>query len=90
MTCAHCFDDEDVGHDGEDVVVGGKGSQPVDGKVMNPDDEDREVDWENPEHEDEETVDVVVEVVVVARTLNGCVSVLRLKSRRAVAYCFLC
>lgn len=90
MTCAHCFDDEDVGHDGENVVVGGKGSQPVDGKVVDPDDEDREVDRENPEHQDEETVDVVVEVVIVARTLNVCVSVSRLKSRRVIAYCFLC
>lgn len=90
MTCAHCFDDEDVGHDGENVVVGGKGSQPVDGKVVDPDDEDREVDRENPEHQDEETVDVVVEVVIVARTLNVCVSVPRLKSRRVIAYCFLC
>jgi len=90
VTCAHCFDDEDVGHDGENVVVGGKGSQPVDGKVVDPDDEDREIDREDPEHEDEKTVDVIVEVVVVARTLNLCVSVLKLKSSRAIAYCFLC
>lgn len=48
MTCAHGLDDEDVGHDGENVVVGGKGGQPVDGKVVDPDDEDREVDRENP------------------------------------------
>jgi hypothetical protein len=65
----HCFDDENVRHDGEDVVVGGKGCEPVDCEVVHPDDEDGEVDRENPEHEDQQTVDVVVEVVVVAGPL---------------------
>ena len=90
MAGAHGFDDENVGHDGEDVMMRGERSEPVDGEVVDPDDEDREIDREDPEHEDEETVDVIVEVVVVARTLNLCVSVLKLKSSRAIAYCFLC
>jgi hypothetical protein len=70
----HGFDNEDVGHDGEDVVMRGKGCEPVDGKIVNPDDEDRKVDGEDPEHEYEQTVDVVVEVVVVAGSLWECVS----------------
>jgi len=45
----------------------------MDGEIVDPDDEDGEVDGENPEHEDQETVDVVVEVVVVARSLGECV-----------------
>ena len=52
VACAHRLDDEDVGHDGEDVVVRGKGGEPVDGEVVDPDDEDREVDGEDPKHED--------------------------------------
>ena len=46
------FDEDEVGHDGEDVVVGGKGSEPVDGEVADPDEEDGDVDGENPEHEE--------------------------------------
>ena len=64
MASAHGFDDENVRHDGQDVVVRGKGRQPVHGEVVDPNDEDGEVDGENPEHEDEEGVRVVVEVVV--------------------------
>lgn len=44
MACRHGFDDEDVGHDGEDVVMRGKGREPVDGEVVHPDDKDGEVD----------------------------------------------
>ena len=46
----------------------------MDGEVVDPDDKDGEVDGEDPEHEDEETVDVVVEVIVIARSLSECVS----------------
>ena len=46
----------------------------MDGEVVDPDDKDGEVDGEDPEHEDEETVDVVIKVVVVARSLWECVS----------------
>lgn len=48
------FDEQDEGHDGEDVVVGGEGGEPVDGEVVDPDDENGEVDGEDPEHEDED------------------------------------
>lgn len=74
MAGRHSFDNENVWHDGEDVVVRGKWCEPVDGEIVNPDDEDGKVDGEDPQHEDEETVDVVVEVVVVARSLSECVS----------------
>lgn len=53
MASTHGFDDEDVGHDGEDVVVRGEGCKPMNGEIVNPDDEDWQVDRQDPEHEDE-------------------------------------
>lgn len=51
MAGRHCFDNEDVWHDGEDVVVRGKGCEPMDGEVVHPDHENGKVDGEDPEHE---------------------------------------
>ena len=42
---------------------------------MYPDDEDREIDRENPEHEDEDGMSVVVEIIVGSRSLSGHVSI---------------
>lgn len=44
------FDQEDEGHDGEDVVVGGERCQPVDRQVADPDNEDRDVYRQDPDH----------------------------------------
>lgn len=33
-------------------MVGGEGGKPVDGEVVGPDEEDRNVDGEDPDHED--------------------------------------
>jgi hypothetical protein len=38
------LDEEDEWHDGENVVVRGERSEPVHGEIMDPDDEDREID----------------------------------------------
>lgn len=51
MACRHGLNNEDVGHDGEDVVMRGKRCQPVDGEIVNPDDKDGKVDGKDPEHE---------------------------------------
>ena len=39
-------------------------------KVMNPHHEDRDVDRQHPEHEDEDGMCVVVEIIVGARSLR--------------------
>lgn len=44
------FHEDEIGHDGNDVVVRGERCQPVDGEVVDPDDEDGDVDGEDPEH----------------------------------------
>lgn len=44
------LDEDEVGHDGEDVVVGGERGEPVDGEVAGPDEEDGDVDGQDPEH----------------------------------------
>lgn len=72
MASAHGFDDENVRHDGEDIVVRREGCEPVDGKIVYPDNEDWQVDGQDPEHQDEYTVHVVIEIVVVARALRLC------------------
>lgn len=41
---------------------------------MHPDDEDGKVDWEYAEHENEDRVDVVVEIIMSPRAL--CLSVI--------------
>lgn len=53
MACAHGLDDEDIGHDGENVMMRGEGSEPVDGEVVDPDNEDGKIDRQDPEHENE-------------------------------------
>lgn len=44
--------------------MGGERGEPVDGEVVDPDDEGGKVDREDPEHEEEDAVSVVVEVDV--------------------------
>ncbi|KFY69794.1 hypothetical protein V499_09738 [Pseudogymnoascus sp. VKM F-103] len=49
------LDEEDERHDGEDVVVGGEGREPLHDDVVGPDNEDGEVDGgDGPEHEGED------------------------------------
>lgn len=48
------LDQEDERHDGKYIMVGRKRCKPVNGQVVNPDYEDREVDRENPEHENQD------------------------------------
>lgn len=55
-------------------MVGGEGRKPVNGQIMCPDDQDGEVDGEYAEHEDEDRVDVVVEIIMTPRAL--CLSVI--------------
>lgn len=38
------LDEDEIGHYGEDVVVGGERGEPVDGEVVGPDEEDHDVD----------------------------------------------
>lgn len=45
-------------------MVRGEGGEPVDGEVVDPDDEGGKVDGQDPEHEEEDRVRVVVEVDV--------------------------
>lgn len=47
---AQGFNEQDKRHDGEDVVVRRKGCQPMNSKISYPDYQDREVDWQDPEH----------------------------------------
>lgn len=37
-------------HDRQDIMVGGEWREPVDGEIMNPDDENREIYREDPKH----------------------------------------
>jgi len=48
--CTECLDKQDKWHNGENIMVGGEGCQPMDCKISNPDHEDGEVYWQNPEH----------------------------------------
>lgn len=50
---AHCFDNKDIWHDRQNVVMRRERGEPVNGKVVDPHDEDGDVDGEDPEHEDE-------------------------------------
>ena len=59
---AQRLDEQDVRHDGGDVVVGGERCEPVHGEVADPDHEDREVDGQDPEHYCENGMRVIVEV----------------------------
>ena len=46
------LDEDEVGHYGQDIMVGGERGEPVDGEVVDPNEEDRDVDREDPDHED--------------------------------------
>lgn len=56
-------------------MMGREGRKPVDGQVMCPDDQDGEVDWKYAEHENEDRVDVIVEIIMSPRPL--CLSVIK-------------
>lgn len=45
MTHAHYFHNKHQRQHGQQVMVRAEGSQPVDSKVVDPDDEHRHVDW---------------------------------------------
>lgn len=62
--------EKDEWHYRQDVMMGGEGCEPVHGEIADPDDEDWKVDWENPEHEDQDRVRIIVKVVVDVRTLG--------------------
>ena len=62
------LDEKDKWHDRENIVVRRKWSEPVNSQIVYPDDENGEIDRENPQHENEDRVDVVVKVVVGVRT----------------------
>ncbi len=51
-------------------MVGGKRGEPVDREVVGPDEEDHDVDGEDPNHEEEDGVGVVVKIVVGAGGLG--------------------
>lgn len=63
---AHDLYDEHQRQDRKQIVVRAEGRQPVDSKVVDPDDQHWHVDWKDPEHEDQHRGCVVVEVVVCA------------------------
>ena len=67
LTTGQSFDQKDKRHDRKDVVVRGEGCKPVNGQVVHPNHEDRKVYWEDPKHEDEDRMDIVVEVVICVR-----------------------
>ena len=50
-------------------MVGGERCEPVDGEIVGPDEEDGDVDGEDPYHEYEDGVCVVVEIIVGTRAL---------------------
>jgi hypothetical protein len=66
---AERFYEENVGHYGEDVVVGGEGCEPVHSEISYPDNEDGEVYGEDPQHEYQDGMGVVVEVIICVRVL---------------------
>ena len=44
--------------------------EPVNSKVVGPDDKDRDVDRQNPKHENKDRVRVVIEIIMSVRFLN--------------------
>jgi hypothetical protein len=45
-------------------MVRGEGCEPVNGKISYPDNEDWEVNWEYPKHQNEDRMCIVVEIVI--------------------------
>ena len=50
--------------------MGGERGEPVDGEVVGPDEEDHDVDGEDPDHEEEDRVGVIVEIMIGAGGLG--------------------
>ena len=69
-------------------MVGGEWGEPVDGEVVGPHEEDGDVDWEDPDHEDEDRVRVVVEIIVGPRALYTVRSMFDLGGTIRRAYSF--
>lgn len=55
-------------------MVGGEWCQPVYSQVVYPDHKDKNVDWENPEHECEYRVSIVEETRAFGQSLLSLVS----------------
>ena len=55
-------------------MMGGEWCEPVYGEIVCPDDEDWYVDGEDPDHEDEDGVGVVVEIIVGSASLFLCLA----------------
>lgn len=51
-------------------MVGGERGEPVNGEVVGPDEEDHDVDGQYPDHEEEDRVGVIVEIMVGAGGLG--------------------
>ena len=66
ITRAHRLNQQGIGQDGHKVMVRRKRSEPADGKIVYPDDEHGHVDGQDPKHEDEHGVCVIVEVGALA------------------------
>lgn len=69
LACAQCLDKQDNGENGKDVVEGGERGKPVHCEIACPDNENGKVDRENPDHENEDGVGVVVKAQVDSELL---------------------
>lgn len=74
--CTNCLDEQDEREDAHDVVVAAEGCEVWDAEVVDPDDEDGEVDGEDPEKEKEDGGGVACEVeggeVAAGVVVGGC------------------
>lgn len=62
----HRLDQQDVPEHRQQVVMRRKGCQPRHGQVVCPHDQDRHVDGQNPEHQDQHGMRVIIEIVAVS------------------------
>lgn len=67
MTHAHHFHNKHQRQHSQQIVMRAERSQPVNSKVVDPDNEHGHVDWQHPEHEYKHRSGVVVEIIVCAR-----------------------
>ena len=65
LSARQCLNQQDEWHNCDDIMVTRERRQPLDGKVMHPNYQNRQVDRrDGPKHQDEDRVHVVVEIVV--------------------------
>lgn len=62
----HRLDQQDVPEHRQQVVVCRKGRQPRHSQVVRPHDQHRHVYWQDPEHQDQHGMRVIIEVVAVS------------------------